>query len=134
MGILQRLRWNDDTPWAAASFCQPKKTGDLCIVTDFRKMNECIERHPFPIPNIIKTLQQLSRFKSATALDLSQGFYTIPLSKELQKICTTVTQFGKYADAKLPMGIACAPDMFQSIMTELLGDLSYILVNILTTF
>ena len=82
MGILRRLRWNDDTLWAAASFCQPKKTGDLRIVTDFRKMNECIKQHPFPIPNIIKTLQQLSRFKSATALDLSQGFYTIPLSKE----------------------------------------------------
>ena len=43
MGILRRLRWNDDTPWAAALFCQPKKTGDLRIVTDFRKMNECIE-------------------------------------------------------------------------------------------
>ena len=28
------------------------------------------------------------------------------------------------------MGIACAPDMFQSIMTELLGDLSYVLVYI----
>ena len=54
----------------------------------------------------------------------------IPLSKESQKICTTVTQFGKYAYQKLPMGIACTPDMFQSIMTELLGDLSYVLVYI----
>ena len=71
MGILCRLRWNDDTSWAAASFCQRKKTGGLCIVTDFRKMNECIKQHPFPIPNIIKTLQQLSRLKSAIALDLS---------------------------------------------------------------
>ena len=116
MGILCKLRWNDDTPWAAALFCQPKKTGNLHIIADFCKMNECIKQHPFLIPNILKTLQQLSRFKLATALDLLQGFYTIPLDKESQKICMTVTQFGKYAYTKLSMGIACAPDIFQSIM------------------
>ena len=93
-------------------------------------MNDCIKRYPFPIPNIIKTLQQLNNFKSATALDLLQGFYTIPFDRESQKICTTVTQFGKYAFQRMPMGIKCAPDMFQSIMTELLGDLDYVLVYI----
>jgi hypothetical protein len=28
------------------------------------------------------------------------------------------------------MGIACAPDIFQSIMMEILGDLDYVLVYI----
>ena len=66
----------------------------------------------------------------ATALDLSQGFYTIPLDKESQKICMTVTQFEKYAFQHMPMGITCAPDMIQSIMMELLGDFVYVLVYI----
>ena len=78
IGVLKRLPWNADSPWCAPTFGVPKKTGDIRIVTDFRKLNECIERHPYPLPRIIDQLQKLERFVSATALDLSQGFYTIP--------------------------------------------------------
>merc|ERR1711884_706185 len=85
---------------------------------------------PFPIPKIIDTMQTLNKFKLATALDLSQGFYTIPLDEESQKICTTVFPWGKYAYLRMVMGIACAPDMFQSIMNEILGDLPYVLIYI----
>ena len=125
-GVLKKLPWDNDSPWKCPIFGVPKKTGDIRIVTDFRKMNECIERHPFPLPRIIDQLQKLERFESATALDLLQGFYTIPLDKEIQKIFTTVLPWGCYAYQRMPMGVACAPDMFQSIMTELLGHLDYV--------
>ena len=101
---------------------------NLQIVTDFQKMNMSIKGHLFPIPRILDTMQKLERFESAMALDLSQDFYTIPLDKQIQKICTMVTLWGKYAHMRMPMGIACKPDMFQLIMTEILGDLNYILV------
>lgn len=39
-------------------------------------------------------------------------------------------QRGKYAYTQIPMGIACAPDMFQSIMQDILGDLYHILIYI----
>ena len=93
-------------------------------------MNACIERYPFPLPRIIDQLQQLERFESATALDLSQGFYTIPLDEEAQRICTTILPWGKYSYTRMPMGVACAPDMFQSIMNGLLGHLDYVLIYI----
>lgn len=35
------------------------------------KMNEGIERRPFPTPKIIETHQKLDRLKLATVLDLS---------------------------------------------------------------
>lgn len=54
----------------------------------------------------------------------------IPLDKESQGICTTVTLWGKYAYAWMSMGIACAQDMFQLIMSEILGDLNYVLIYI----
>ena len=40
------------------------------------------------------------------------------------------TPLGKYTYKRLPMGIASAPDIFQSIMMDLLGDLDYVLVYI----
>jgi hypothetical protein len=58
------------------------------------------------------------------------GYYHIPLSKQAQRLCTTILPWGKYSYAKLPMGLCTSPDIFQSIMNELLGDLPYVLVYI----
>ena len=78
----------------------------------------------------MEALQKIEQFKSATALDLSQGYYHIPLTKNAQKICTTILPWGKYSYKRLPMGLASAPDIFQSVITELFFDLDYVLVYI----
>ena len=36
--------------------------------------------------------------------------------------------WGKHAYLRLPMGVACAPDIFQSIMMDLPGDLDFVFV------
>ena len=61
--------------------------------------------------------KKIEKFVSATAIDLSQGYYHLPLSKEAQKLLTTVLPWGKYAYKKIPMGLASAPDIFQKVMT-----------------
>ena len=128
--VLRKLSHKEDSPWASPSFARPKKTGDIRVLTDFRKMNAAIQRKPFPLPRIGETIQRLEKFISATALDLSQGYYSIPIDKQSQQICTTILPWGKYAYQRLPMGVACAPDIFQSIMMDMLGDLDYVLVYI----
>ena len=116
---------NSNSEWAAPTFIQPKKTGDVRILTDFRRLNDCIIRKPFPLPKIQELLQKLRNFKYATAIDLSMGYYHIPLSKAAQKLCTTILPWGKYRYKVLPMGIKNSPDIFQEIMTNLFGDLEY---------
>jgi hypothetical protein len=125
--VLRKRTFDNDFPWAAPSFVQVKKTGDVRILTDFCKMNLSIERKSFPLPRIGESIQKIEKFKSATALDLPQGYYSILIDEKTQKICTTVLPWGKYAYKRLAMGIACAPDIFQSIMMEILGDLDYVL-------
>jgi hypothetical protein len=39
IGVLQL---DHESEWAAPTFIQPKKTGDVRILTDFRKLNEAI--------------------------------------------------------------------------------------------
>ena len=97
IGVLKEVLWHNDSPWASPSFGTPKKTGDVQIITDFRELNKFVEVDPFPLPGINETLQKLERFKSTTALDLSLGFYLIPLDKEYQKICSTILPWGKYS-------------------------------------
>jgi hypothetical protein len=92
--------------------------GDVRILTDFRELNKCLKRKPFPLPKIKDLLQTLTGFQWATALDLSQGYYHIPMDEESQKLCTFMMPWGKYRYAKLPMGVKVAKDIFQEVMTK----------------
>jgi len=51
------------------------------------------------------------------------GYYTVAIGLGSRDLTTIVTEFGKYRYKRLPMGLSCAPDMFQSKINELLGDL-----------
>jgi Reverse transcriptase (RNA-dependent DNA polymerase) len=59
------------------------------------------------------------------ALDLSMGYYHIPLDEESAKLSTTILPWGKYQYLRLPVGAKNSPDIFQAIMQDLLGDLEY---------
>ena len=58
------------------------------------------------------------------------GYYHIPLDKYSQGLCGTVMPWGIYQYKVLHMGISNAPDIFQSIMMHLLGDLVFVYVYI----
>ena len=73
---------------------------------------------------------KLSGFRYATAIDLLMGYYHIPLDKASQKLCSTILPWGKYQYKRLPMGMANAPDIFQQVMNDILGDLDFVLIYI----
>jgi hypothetical protein len=65
---------NSDSEWAAPTFIQAKKTGEVPILTDFRRLNAKINRKPSPLQNIRDLLRKLSGFKYVTAIDLIMGY------------------------------------------------------------
>jgi hypothetical protein len=93
---------SSDSEWAAPTFIQAKKTGNVRILTDFRRLNAQIKRKPFPLPKISDLLRKLSGFKYTTSIDLSMRYYHIPLDLEAQKLCTTTLPWGKYQYKRLP--------------------------------
>ena len=126
------LKQVNRSEWAAPTFIVAKKLnpGETVArartVTDFRKLNECLVRHPYPVPSIQNLLQTLEGFKYGTSLDLVQGYYQMPLDEESKKLCTIVLPFGKFEYQVLPMGICIAGDVFQERMNELFGHLPYV--------
>ena len=68
----------------------------------------------------------LEGFSYATTLDLNMGYYTIRLDRTAQDICTIITPWGKYAYTHLPMGLSCAPDIFQQKMSSLMQGLHFV--------
>jgi hypothetical protein len=96
---------SSNSEWSAPTFIQAKNTGDVRILTDFRRLNAQIKRKPIPLPNISDMLKKLSGFKYATAIDLSMGYYHITLDLEAQKLCIIILPWGKYQYKSLPMGV-----------------------------
>jgi len=125
IGVLKR---QPDSEWASPAFIVPKKNQTVRSIADLREVNKRIVRHPFPIPKISSMLQDMEGFTYATSLDLNMGYYTIRLDPDAQKICTVIFPWGKYSYLRLPMGIACAPDIFQEKMSGLMATLEWIKV------
>jgi hypothetical protein len=99
--------------WASPTFAISKKNGTIRVVSDFRKLNSLLKRHPFPIPKIGDMIRSMEGFTFATALDLNMGYYHIKLDADAQKLCTIIFPWGKYKYKRLPMGIKIAPDVFK---------------------
>ena len=66
----------------------------------------------------------------ASAIDLKMGYYAIRLDPDAQRYCTLITPWGKYKYLRLPMGISCAPDIFQDKMSDLVAHLEFAQVYI----
>ncbi len=96
------------------------------IVSNFWELNKWVVRKPFPTPKISTALQELESFSYATALDVNMGYYTIRLDPDASKICIIILPWGKYAYLRLPMGVACSPNIFQAKMSELMATLEFI--------
>ena len=125
LGVLEKRA---DSEWACGTFIIPKKTHDVRVVTDYRVLNTMLVRRPFPIPKIKDLLQNLTGFRYATAIDLSMGYYSIPLSEKAQQLTSFLLPWGKYRYKRLPMGVKVATDVFQEVMNHVLGDLDYVQV------
>ncbi len=67
------LEWQPSSRWALPTFIIPKKDSTVRTISDFRELNKCIVRKPYPIPKISAITQELEGFTYATALDLNMG-------------------------------------------------------------
>ncbi|GFX02139.1 retrovirus-related Pol polyprotein from transposon 297 [Trichonephila clavipes] len=92
-----------------------------CI--DYRKLNGIIRTKYFPLPNIEERVEKVSAAKFITVLDLSKGYWQIPLSKTAQRYAAFCTSFGTYRPLRMSFGLKNAPYFFSKLMAELLNGL-----------
>jgi hypothetical protein len=114
--------------WAAPTFIIPKKNQTVRVITDFRGLNKCLKRNPFPMPKIPDIFCGMEKFQYATTIDLNMGYYSMPLSKEAKKLCVISLPWGLYQYNMLPMGIKPATDIFQQRMGALFFDMPVVVI------
>jgi hypothetical protein len=122
------LEWQPSSRWASPSFIIPKKDSTVRTISEFRELNKCIVRKPYPIPKISMILQELEGFTYATALDLNMGYYTIRLDPTVSKMCTIIFSWGKYSYKRLPIGFGGSANIFQAQIVDLMASLKFVQV------
>ena len=109
--------------WASPTFITPKKDVRVWWVSDLRHLNTAVRRKQYPIPVIQDVIMRRAGYKYLTKLDLTMQYYALELDEEGKDLCTIITPFGEYRYRRLPMGLKISPNIAQSIMEEILGDL-----------
>jgi hypothetical protein len=91
------------------TFIIPKKDSTVCTVSDFRELNKCVVRKPYPIPKISMTLKELDGFNYATALELSMGYCTIRRTQQHLR-CELSSSLGEYTPIRdFPWALEAQP-------------------------
>ncbi|GFW51951.1 retrovirus-related Pol polyprotein from transposon 297 [Trichonephila clavipes] len=91
-----------------------------CI--DYRRLNKVTRTQFFPLPNIEELLEKVSAAKYISILDLTRGYWQIPLNPRAQMYASFVTTFGTLKPLRLPFGLKNAPHYFSRLMANLLRN------------
>ena len=108
-----------ESPWNAPLVVIPKKNGDLRLTVDFRRLNSVTKRPIFPIPDANQLFDTLNGSALFTTLDLSSGYYNIPMKAEDISKTAFSTRRNHWEFLRMPMGISTAPATFQRLMHKI---------------
>ena len=117
-GVIQKVE--EPTDWCSPMVVAMKKSGDVRICADFKKLNQSIKREKCMLPTPEDLLHKLKGSKVYSKLDATSGFWQIPLDESTAKLTTFITPYGRYFYRRLPFGISSAPEIFQRTMETLL--------------
>ena len=93
----------------------------MCI--DYRKLNAITIGDPYQLPHIDKLIDGIGTSKHITTLDLTKGYYQVPVAPEHKEKMAFITLYGKYEFSIMPFGLMSAPSTFQCLNDQVLHGL-----------
>ena len=113
------------SPYSASAMLVPKKNGKLRLVTDYWKLKEQLIKSCWPIPSIEEISDTFQGSAYSTTVDMSWGFYQLPMEPKSQIYIAFSTPFGSFKWLGMPMGLTGSPNTFQSLMEHVLVGLTW---------
>ena len=106
------------TEWCAPMVPVQKSNGKLRICVDLKKLNSVVKRARFVLPTLEDVAPKLAGAQYFSKLDVSSGFWQIPLHPDSVDLTTLITPMGRFCFKRLPFGIICAPEMTDLLKNE----------------
>jgi transposase InsO family protein/ribonuclease HI len=112
-----------NTPWLSPLVMVKKKTGDLRPCIDLRKLNAITIPDYYPLPRVHDALDKIGGSHYFTCLDLSKGFWQLPLDDNASWKCGIISNDKVYQCLTMPFGLRNAPSAFMRAMRTILGPI-----------
>ncbi len=101
------------------------KKGNLRVCTDFRWLNAKTIKDAHPLPHQADCLAASGGNAFFSTMDLTSGFYNVPLHVSDRRYTAFTTPMGLYEYNCLPQGLCNSPASFMRMMLSIFGDLNF---------
>ena len=119
MNIIQKTRSAYSSPIVIVK--KRDSTNRLCV--DFRKLNKITEVDPEPTNTVAETIQNLSTDKCFSKIDLTKGYWQVPLAEEdVHKTAFSLPD-GSYKVLRMPFGMVNSSATLMRAMRILLESM-----------
>ena len=110
-----------DSPWTSPVIPVKKKDGGMRLCIDYRKLNSVTSEGKYQMPRVDEMVEKLGKAEFITKIDLTKGYYQVPLAPEDRHKSAFVTPMGKFEFTRMPFGLKGAPTTFQRLMDRILS-------------
>jgi hypothetical protein len=118
LGIIERA----NSPYASPiTIVKKPGSDDIRICSDMRAINQICVFDPYEMPRIDDILDQVSQAKYISTLDLTKGFYQVPLDPESRPHTAFVSPFGQFQYTVLPFGLQNSSSTFMRLVHQVLN-------------
>ena len=91
--------------WAAPLVPVRKKDNTIRLCVDYRKLNAITKVDPYPMPRVDDMIDEVGKAKFISTLDLTKGYWQVPVYEEDRPKTAFVTPFGLYQFTRMPFGL-----------------------------
>ncbi len=118
MGVIEE----STSPWSSPIVLVRKKSGELRMCVDYRKLNSKTIKDAYRIPTIEELIDTLGGAKWFATLDLSSGYHQVMIEdRDKEKTAFTAGPLGFWQYTRMPFGLTNAPALFQRMMERVLS-------------
>ena len=115
-GIIEPI---EELEWISPIVIQDKKkTGELNISVDLRKLNNAFLYDPFPTPFTDEVLESVGGKDMYSFTEDFSGYHQVKIVKEDRHKMTVVIEWGCYQYTIMPFGLKNAPAIFSRIVVS----------------
>ena len=112
-GIIEPV---EESEWISPMVVQDKKTWEIRICIDLRKLNDACVTDPFPTPFIDEVLDNVGGHEAYSFTDGFSGYHQIRIAKEDRHKTTFATEDGYYQYKVMTIGLKNAPTIFSRVV------------------
>lgn len=116
LGVIEESQ----SAWSSPIVLVGKPDGSWRFCNDFRKLNEVSLCDAYPMPRIDEMIERLGPARFISTLDLTRGYWQVPLTPQAKEKTAFATPDGLYQYRVLPFGVHGAPATFQRLMDRVL--------------